>query len=90
MIGTYEFWIPGLENIYKNKSSLLSIGITIYFLYFGQHFNFDFDEILKGNFKIEEDKKLEDLLKNLLKENQDEILTWEEYFNHPFFKQYEY
>ena len=89
-VGTYDFWIPGLEKIYKNKSSLLSIGITIYFLYFGDYFNFKFGEILGDNFKIKEDRKLEDLIKNLLKANPDEIITWEEYFNHPFFKQYEY
>ena len=89
--GTNNFWIDGLEYKYKKKSSLLSIGITIYYLYFGfSQIKKEFPKMIKGNFKIEEDKKLEDLLKNLLKENPDEILTWEEYFNHPFFKQYEY
>ena len=38
----------------------------------------------------DEDKQFEDLLIKLLKENPDERITWKEYFNHPFFKQYEY
>ena len=39
---------------------------------------------------IYEDKALEDLLKKLLKVNPNERITWEEYFDYPFFKQYEY
>ena len=35
-------------------------------------------------------KQFEELLIKLLKENPDERITWKEYFEHPFFKQYEY
>ena len=102
-----EFIPPELlkEGKPYNNTELYSIGITIYFLYFGKHpyyrnngetritllneiknFNDNLEEIIK----IEEDKELEDLLIKLLKENPDERITWIDYFNHPFFKQYEY
>ena len=80
-----------MEERYGDKSSLLSIGIIMYFLYFDYSSIYkEFPKMLKGNFKIEEDFLLKNLLKNLLKENPEEILTWEQYFNHPFFQQYEY
>ena len=71
---------------YKNTCNLLRIGVTIYLLYFG-NFPFLFSEI---NLKIEEDKQFEDLLIKLLNNNPYKRISWEEYFNHPFFKQYEY
>ena len=85
---------------YKNNCDLFSIGETIYLLYFGNDlFNancfeelVDEVEIYDSNSlpTIYEDKALEDLLKKLLKVNPNERITWEEYFDHPFFKQYEY
>ena len=84
------------DNKYMNKCDLYSIGITMYYLYFGK-FPFQLNShteslsnILDIKFKIEEDIQLEDLIKKLLKENPDERLNWEEYFEHPFFKQYNY
>ena len=75
----------------KNNCDLFSIGITIYYLYFGKlPYDDEYREKLNHNFEIEEDRKLEDLIKKLIKENPDERITWEDYFNHPFFKQYEY
>ena len=80
---------------YKNNCDLFSIGVTIYYLYFGKlplNRRSIGVNTKKTDIKIEidEDKQLEDLLKRLLKENPDERITWEEYFEHPFFKQYEY
>ena len=82
---------PEIEKFkeYKNNCDLFSIGITIYNLYFGK-LPYDDERKLIHNFEIEEDRKLEDLIKKLIKENPDERITWEDYFNHPFFKQYEY
>ena len=37
-----------------------------------------------------QDEKLKDLINKCLKVNPDERISWEEYFEHPFFKQYEY
>ena len=75
---------------YKNNCDLFSIGITMYYLYFGN--KPVYEDIINSNlnFEIEEDEILEGLIKKLLKENPDERITWEEYFDHPFFKQYEY
>ena len=83
---------------YKNNCDLYSIGVTIYYLYFGKYpfFAESQEELLKKikneklNLKIEEDKELEDLLQKLLKENPDERINWKDYFEHAFFKQYEY
>ena len=85
-------------NKYKNNCDLYSIGVTIYYLYFGKYPFFAespidlLNIITKGNLnlKIEEDKKLEDLLIKLLNENPDKRISWKEYFEHSFFKQYEY
>ena len=74
---------------YKNNCDLFSIGITIYLLYFGDY-PYDNKGKINWKFKIKKDNQLEDLLKRLLKENPNERITWEEYFEHPFFKQYEY
>ena len=80
------------KNEYKNNCDLFSIGVAIYYLYFGKlPFNRKFlTDKINVNITIDEDKQLEDLLIKLLKENPDERITWEEYFEHPFFKQYEY
>ena len=71
---------------YKNICNLLSIGVTIYLLYFGEY-PFLFSDI---NLKIEKDRELEDLLIKLLNNDSYKRISWEEYFDHPFFKQYEY
>ena len=56
----------------RKKSDLFSIGVTIYFLYFGvlPYSNLN-EKTINLNFQIE-DRHLEDLLKKLLREN---ILT---------------
>ena len=78
--GTRAFQAPEvMGGIYKKNSDLFSIGRTIIFLYFGY---------IRNDFQIKEDRQLEDLLKKLLKEDPDERINWEEYFDHPFFKQY--
>ena len=90
--GTQGFFAPEMLSWkgYKNNCDLFSIGITMYYLYFGN--KPVYEDIINSNlnFEIEEDKILEGLIKKLLKENPDERITWEEYFDHPFFKQYEY
>ena len=65
--------------------------MTIYFLYFGKlAYSNILQKKINFEFQIEEDRQLEDLLKKLLKENPKERMNWQEYFNHPFFRQYEY
>ena len=91
--GTPSFMAPEVKKgYYNNKCDLFSIGVTIYLLYFGKfpYYNGDRRGKVDFNFKIEEDSQLEDLLRKLLKENPKERISWNEYFEHPFFKQYEY
>ena len=96
-IGNFSYMAPEVieKKEYKNNCDLFSIGVTIYYLYFGKlPFNRKNIGINTNNtditIEIDEDKQLEDLLKKLLKANPDERITWEKYFDHPFFKQYGY
>ena len=95
VVGTPYFMAPEIckGNGYRNNCDLFSIGVLMYYLYFNSYPFYKNSTInLKDNmnFQIEEDKKLEDLLKKLLKEDPEERISWKEYFEHPFFKQYEY
>ena len=89
-LGTPEFMAPEIFDLngYKNTCDLYSIGVTIYLLYFGINSfeNQNFDENIPN---IVEDKDLDDLLKKLLKSNPDERISWQDYFEHPFFKKYQ-
>ena len=97
-IGTSTTMAPeimeGNEN-YDNKCDLWSIGIIIYQMYFnhlpynGISQNAIYESIEKLGLKIlkpTDNKHLDDLLRGLLIKDPRERLTWEEYFNHPFFK----
>ena len=93
-IGTPETMAPevleGEEN-YDNKCDLWSIGIIIYQLYFKEY-------PYKGNTQVAIYKQIEKLGKKVLKKTKNVIETllirepekridYEEYFNHPFFKE---
>ena len=78
---------------------LYSIGITIYILYFGtlpfsSYSPVEYNRLLYQPKNIEvtivEDKLLEDLINKILRANINERISWFNYFNHPFFKQYIY
>ena len=79
---------------------LYSIGLTIYYLYFGtlpdsKPYSLNgFNELLSYpkdvKVTIKEDKQLENLISGLLKININERINWKEYFTHPFFQQYIY
>ena len=72
---------------YTNKCDLWSIGILGYVLYFGKV------PVFKGinSFEIEvaipEDNNFEDLIKKLLVSFPEKRISWDEFFNHSFFKQ---
>ena len=77
---------------YDYKCDLWSIGIIIYQLYFnkypykGRSQVAIYKNIKKNPLKLENiDNNLEDLIYSLLKQNPEERITYEEYFNHPFF-----
>ena len=80
---------------YNEKSDLWSLGIVIYVLYFR---NYPFSgksetEILKEiknffkeNLIITNNDNLTDLIQKLLIEEPEKRISWNEYFNHSFFK----
>ena len=76
-----------------NKADLWSIGILLYFLYF-QKLPFESEDeyinyISNKNGKLNintSDKELNNLIENLLISDISKRLSWEEYFNHNFFR----
>ena len=81
---------------YTNKCDLWSIGVIIYQLYCKKNpysgsmeTNVQEDIKKKGQSILDfipvKDKLLKDLLSKILVENPEERISWEEYFNHPFF-----
>ncbi len=75
------------------KRDLWSIGIFIYYLYFKQYpFNGKNESELINDIYSDkllnkiDNEELDDLMNKLLKKNINERISWDEYFNHPFFK----
>ena len=90
LFGTPAYIAPEilLNKKYHNNCDLFSIGMTLFVLYWK---NIDDLNIFhNGIKKIEEDLQLDDLIRKLLKVNPNERITWSEYFEYPFFNQYEY
>ena len=89
-----KIYPPEVINLekYTEKSDLYSLGVLIYFLYFNKYpFEGTKEEILKKIKKgipneLTKNSDFDDLLKKLLKENEEERISWEEYFNHIFFR----
>ena len=82
------------EEEYNNKCDLWSIGVIIYQLYFKQYpysaktecglIN-QINNQKQSRFKKTEDLNLDNLISKLLRKEPSERLSWEQYFNHPFF-----
>ena len=86
---------PEIINAEENltKSDLWSLGVIIYYMYFKEYpYNgkneFMLLKDIQSNKKLKttENNELNDLINKLLKINTTERLSWEEYFNHSFFK----
>jgi serine/threonine protein kinase len=77
--------------IVEEKTDLWSIGILIYYLAFkefpfkGKSCQEVLNEINKKNKKKTNFMELDNLIEGLLNVNKEQRLTWEQYFNHPFF-----
>ena len=90
-----EIYAPEVleKKIYTEKSDLFSLGVLIYYLYFNCYpFKGETKEKILNNIKKGINKKLtknpdfDDLLKKLLNGNEEERISWEDYFKHNFFK----
>jgi serine/threonine protein kinase len=44
------------------------------------------NQLKQNHFKKTNDENLNALIRDLLKPNPEERITWDQYFNHPFFK----
>ena len=73
--------------MYNEKCDLWSLGIIIYMLYFHKYL-YNNGIINLDNKCIEKtgNSDLDNLIINLLNTNPAKRMSWEEYFNHPFFK----
>ena len=80
---------------YNNKCDLWSLGVNIYQLYTkkppysGQFDNVilnQIDKLGQSVLNVIKDKKLKDLLSKLLVKEPENRISWEEYFEHDFFK----
>ena len=103
-----NFWLSNINEVMKFYPKLFinryyfylySIGLTMYYLYFGklpfsiysiEEFNNLLDKQESICVIIKEDRKFENLINNILQKDIDNRITWEKYFNHPFFEQYKY
>ena len=82
--------LKGEEDL--SKSDIWSLGIIIYYMLFKEYPYKGKGEIelLKDInsgkvLKLSDNEKLNDLLNKMLKIDKNERISWEEYFNHPFF-----
>ena len=73
---------------YQYNCDLFSIGNSLYLLYW-QNLD-DLKMFIKKIKIIKEDLLLDDLIRKLLEKDPSKRITWREYLEHPFFKQYEY
>ena len=96
-VGTINFMAPEVlsEEKYNYECDLWSLGVIIYMLYFKNYPYMGMNEIALINqiknlgqkiLKSSGNKNFDNLIRGLLTSNPNERLTWEEYFNHPFFE----
>ena len=92
-LGTPSTMAPEVKKgKYNNKVDLWSIGVLMYQLHFNEYpyKGRSHEEILRNiknqiPYKQAEDFFLRDLINKLLVENPENRLSWEQYFEHPFF-----
>ena len=82
------------KELINSKSDIWSLGIIIYYLLFKEYpFNgngeYKILQDINSNKKLKKcnNEELNDLLNKMLKININERISWNDYFNHPFFKQ---
>ncbi len=81
-VGTDIFKAPEVyTNNYDYKADLYSIGIVLYFLYFGEY---PINEI-KNNY---DNNEIKDLINKLIEKDYNKRIDWNNYINHPFIINY--
>ena len=96
-VGTINFMAPEVleGEKYNNECDLWSLGVIIYTLYFKNYPYMGMNEIALKNqiknlgkkvLKRSGNKYFDNLISGLLTPIPNQRLTWEQYFNHPFFK----
>ena len=81
-VGTDIFKAPEvINNKYDYKADLYSIGIVLYYLYFGEY---PINKI-KNNYNNNE---IKDLINKLIEKDYNKIIDWNNYINHPFIINY--
>jgi serine/threonine protein kinase len=95
-VGTPLFMAPEilLDESYNYKIDLYSLGVTLYYLifdeypYYGKNEFILYKDIINGKILKKTDlESLDDLIEKLLKVSPDERISFEDYFNHKFFKE---
>ena len=85
------------NNSYNYKCDLWSLGIIIYEIMFGETpykgttevaVYMNIQKLGKKSFKKTGIYQFDDLINKLLEKNPKDRLSWDEYFNHPFFKDF--
>ena len=87
-VNTMTYLAPKvLEDLrYDGKVDLWSLGVSIYVLLFKEFPNKVKDAASQKLVKTSGNELLDDLLKKLLVKDPANRITWEQYFEHPFFK----
>ena len=92
IIGTPIYMAPEIEKgKYNDKCDLYSLGIILYQLKTGKNiFGNTLEEFyinrIKNKLTKTGDELLDDLIKNIVVYEPEQRISWNEYFNHPFFK----
>ena len=74
-------------NLISDKNDIWDLGILIYYMLFKEYPYNEYHKIKsEKELKTINDKKLDNLIKRMLVININERISWEEYFEHPFFQ----
>ena len=90
-VGTRAYMAPEIlkDDYYDGKCDLWNLGVTIYFCLFKEfptRLTYYDDVEIKEPLKSSGNELLDDLIKKLLVKDPTNRITWEKYFEHPFFQ----